>query len=104
MGADCRRVSRKGARISKIGVGASEVEGLGKRGRHRLSRRRDVATSGPAEELGPLSYAAACEGGATEAEQQGVLGDGAAWITTQAQEHSPEAVKILDWPHLWRNI
>ena len=42
-----------------------------------------------------LSYAAACELGATEAKQQVVLGDGAQWIKTQAQEHFPEAVKIL---------
>jgi hypothetical protein len=32
------------------------------------------------------------------------LGDGADWIKTQAREHFPEAVKILDWPHLWRKI
>lgn len=33
-----------------------------------------------------------------------MLGDGADWIKTQAQEHFPDAVKILDWPHLWRTI
>lgn len=33
-----------------------------------------------------------------------MLGDGADWIKTQAEEHFPEAVKILDWPHLWRKI
>ena len=33
-----------------------------------------------------------------------VLGDGADWIKTQASEHFPDAVKILDWPHLWRKI
>jgi len=33
-----------------------------------------------------------------------VLGDGADWIKTQANEHFPAAVKILDWPHLWRKI
>ena len=33
-----------------------------------------------------------------------VLGDGADWIKTQADAHFPDAVKILDWPHLWRKI
>ena len=33
-----------------------------------------------------------------------VLGDGAEWIKTQADEHFPDAVKILDGPHLWRKI
>ena len=51
-----------------------------------------------------LTYAAACELEATQAKQQVVLGDGADWIKTQAQEHFPDAVKILDWPHVWRKI
>ncbi len=63
-----------------------------------------MATFGPAEEVGRLTYAAACELGATEAKQQVVLADGASWIKTQACEHWPFAVKILDWPHLWRKI
>lgn len=95
---------QKGGMEGKIGVVASQVEDVGKHGRHRLSRRRYVATFGPAEEVGMLTYAAACELGATEAKQQVVLGDGADWIKTQADEHFPEAVKILDWPHLWRKI
>lgn len=33
-----------------------------------------------------------------------VLGDGADWIKTQANEHFPDAVKVLDWPHLWRKV
>ena len=93
-----------GGMEGKIGVVASQVESVGKHGRHRLSRRRYVATFGPAEEVGRLAYAAACDLGATEAQQQVVLGDGAEWIKTQAEEHFPEAVKILDWPHLWRKI
>src|SRR5215471_1686742 len=68
----------------KIGVVASRVEAVGKRGRHRLSQRRYVATFGPAEELGTLTYAAADELGAAQAKQQVVLGDGATWIKTQA--------------------
>lgn len=95
---------QKGGMGGKIGVIASQVDAVGKHGRHRLSRRRYVATFGPAEEVGMLSYAAACELKATEAKQQVVLGDGADWIKTQANEHFPDAVKILDWPHLWRKV
>lgn len=95
---------QKGGMEGKIGVVASHIAPVGKHGRHRLSRRRYVATFGPAEEVGMLSYAAACELGATEARRQVVLGDGADWIKTQAQEHFPDAVKVLDWPHLWRKI
>jgi hypothetical protein len=62
-----------GGMEGKIAVLASRVEAVGKRGRHRLSRRRYVATFGPAEEVGILSYAAACELGATQARQQVVL-------------------------------
>jgi hypothetical protein len=95
---------QKGGMEGKIGVVASHVEPVGKHGRHRLSRRRYVATFGSAEEVGLLSYAAACELGATEARQQVVLGDGADGIKTQANVHFPDAVKVLDWPHLWRKI
>ena len=95
---------QKGGMEGKIGVVASQMEAVGKHGRHRLSRRRYVATFGAAEEVGQLTYAAAYELGATEAERQVVLGDGANWIKTQAEEHFPDAVKILDWPHLWRKI
>jgi hypothetical protein len=95
---------QKGGMEGKIGVVASRIEPVGKQGRHRLSRRRYVATFGPAEEVGMLSSAAACALEATEARQQVVLGDGAEWIKTQAQEHFPDAVKVLDWPHLWRKV
>ena len=93
-----------GGMEGKIGMVASQIEPVGKHGRHRLSRRRYVATFGPAEEVGRLTYMAACEFGATEARQQIVLGDGADWIKAQASEHFPDAVKVLDWPHLWRKV
>jgi len=95
---------QKGGMEGKIGVVASHVELVGKHGRHRLSRRRYVATFGSAPEVGMLTYAAACDLGATEAAKQVVLGDGADWIKTQASEHFPDAVKVLDWPHLWRKV
>jgi hypothetical protein len=54
--------------------------------------------------VGKLTYAAACELEAEEAQMQVVLGDGANWITSEAALHFPEAVTILDWPHLWRVV
>lgn len=86
----CRR--QKGGMEGKIGVVASQVDLVGKQGRHRLSRRRYVATFGPADEVGMLTYAATCEMEATEAKQQIVLDDGVEWIKTQANEHFPDAV------------
>jgi hypothetical protein len=93
-----------GGMEGKIGVVASQVEDVGKQGRHRLVKRRYVATFGPAEDVGRLAYAAANALGATQAQRQVVLGDGADWIKTQAQEHFPDALTVLDWPHLWPKI
>jgi hypothetical protein len=64
----------------KIGVVASQVEAVGIHGRHRLTKRRYVATFASAEDVGTLTYAAACELGATEANQQVVLGNGASGV------------------------
>lgn len=83
---------------------ASRIDPVGKRGRHRLTKRRSVASFGPAEEVGVLASAAAGEWGATEARRQVVLGEGAPWITTQAHEQFPDAVKILEWPPRFRNV
>jgi hypothetical protein len=88
----------------KVGVLVSEVEPLGRRGRRRMASRRYVATFEPSSVLGTLSYAATCTLGAEEACRQVGVGDGADWIKTEADLHFPQAVKILDWPHLWRKI
>lgn len=92
-----------GGMEGKVGVVATEVEVLGK-GRRRLSRRRYVATFGSGEALGMLAYQAARELGGEEAAEQVVLGDGANWIKSQAEEHFPEALAVLDWPHPQRAI
>lgn len=88
----------------KVGVIGSWVEPLGKRGRRRMTSRRYVATFEPSSVLGTLSYAATRTLGAEEAHRQVVVGDGADWIKTEADLHFPQAVKILNWPHLWRKI
>ena len=93
-----------GGMEGKVGVVATEVEAVGRRGRHRLVRRRYVATFGDGECLGQLAYAAAHALGGDHAAQQTVLGDGATWIKTQAALHFPEATTILDWPHLARAV
>jgi len=88
----------------KVGVIGSSMEPVGKRGRRRMTSRRYVATFKSASVLGRLSYAATCQLQAEEAPMQVVVGDGADWIKTEADVHFPQAVKILDWPHLWRKI
>lgn len=67
---------QKGGMEGKIGVVATQVAAVGKHGRHRLTKRRYVATFGPADELGTLTYAATRTLEATEAKSQVVLGDG----------------------------
>lgn len=94
---------QEGGMEGKVGVLATEVEDLGK-GRHRLTKRRYVATFGSAEGLGLLAYRAAEELGGMAADEQRVLADGATWIKGQAEEHFPEALCILDWPHPERAI
>lgn len=68
------------------------------------NQRRYVATFTSAEDMGILSYAAALDLQVTEVKQQGILEDGTDWIKTQSEEHFPEVVKILHWPHLCRKI
>lgn len=46
---------QKGGIEGKVAVVASQVEAVGKQGRHRLTKRRYVVTFGPAEEVGMLS-------------------------------------------------
>ena len=94
---------QEGGMEGRVGVVATEVEDLGK-GRHRLTKRRYVATFGSANSLGLLAYRAAEELGGMAATEQRVLADGASWIKSQAQEHFPDALTILDWPHPERAI
>lgn len=93
-----------GGMEGKVGVVATDVEAVGRRGRQRLVRRQYVATFGDAERVGQLIYAAAHHLGGEQAARQTVLGDGAAWIKTQAALHFPTATTILDWPHLARAV
>jgi hypothetical protein len=101
----CPRANKQEAWKGKSGWSPESLDTVGKQGRHRPDLAAlcgYVWASGRYFRM--LTYAAACDLGATEAKQQVVLGDGADWIKTQAGEHFPDAVKILDWPHLWRNI
>lgn len=72
--------------------------------RHRLSQRRYVATFGPAKQLGQLAAAAAQDVREGRARQVVMLADGAQWIKTEQARHFPQAVCILDWAHLWREV
>ena len=92
-----------GGMEGKVAVVATGVERLSP-DRQRLAPRRYVATFGSADQVGALTYAAVEALGASESPRQVVLGDGAAWIKTQANWHFPDAVKILDWSHLERTV
>ena len=74
------------------------------RQRHRLTRRRYVATFGPAKQLGSLAKAAAGALEANPARPVVVLADGAEWIKQEQGKHFPQATCILDWAHLWRKV
>jgi hypothetical protein len=82
MGAGCLRESKQETWKAKSGWSPASLPRLahtgGTHGRHRLIRRRSVATFGAAEEVGRLTCAAARDLGAAE--------------------------KILDWPHLGRKV
>jgi hypothetical protein len=93
-----------GGMEGKIGVVATGIEPVGKRGRHRLTPRRYVATFGDSAQVGALTYAAATALGGEAAQEQLVLGDGAEWIKTQAMLHFPQALGILDWAHVARAL
>lgn len=98
----CRE--QPGGMEGKVGVVATGMTAVGKRGRHRLTPRRYVATFGDSEQVGALAYAAATALGGEAAQEQLVLGDGAEWIKTQATLHFPQARGILDWAHVARAL
>ena len=72
--------------------------------RHRLLKRRYVATFGPARQLGQLAAAAARSVSEAPADHVVLLADGAQWIKTEQGRHFPQATCILDWAHLWREV
>jgi hypothetical protein len=88
----------------KVAVVATGTAPVGQHGRHRLTPRRDVATFGSSEQLGRLAAGAAVALEGYAARRQAVLGDGAAWIKTQAAQYFPDARGILDWAHLARAL
>lgn len=95
---------QRGGMEGKVGVVATGAEAVGKHGRQRLTPRRYVATFASSEQVGALAYAAAVALGGDTAQEQLVLGDGAAWIKTQATLHFPHAVGIVDWAHVERAL
>lgn len=93
-----------GGMEGKVAVVATGTAPVGQHGRHRLTPRRYVATFGSSEQLGRLAAGAAVVLGGYGAPRQAVLGDGAAWIKTQAAQYFPDARGILDWAHLARAV
>ncbi len=74
------------------------------RQRHRLTRRRYVATFGPSKQLGPQAKAAAQTLDVDPSRPVVVIADGAQWIKKKQGRHFPQATCILDWAHLWREV
>jgi hypothetical protein len=74
------------------------------RQRHRLVRRRSVATFAPSQQLGKLAGAAAQGLNEDPSRPVVVIADGANWIKTEQARHFPQATCILDWAHLWREV
>ncbi len=74
------------------------------RQRHRLARRRYVATFGPSKQLGPQAKAAAQTLDVDPSRPVVVIADGAEWIKKEQGRHFPQATCILDWAHLWREV
>jgi len=118
----CSREQRGGME-GKVAVVCSQMEDLpmpvldttfswSKRGgprrpprqRHRLAKRRYVATFEPSRQLGSQAKAAAVELDADAARPVVVIADGAAWIKKEQAKHFPHATCILDWAHLWREV
>jgi hypothetical protein len=118
----CSREQRGGME-GKVAVVSSQMEDLpmpvidttfswSKRGgpkkaprqRHRLTKRRYVATFASSRQLGQQAKAAAQELDAHPDRQVVVLADGAEWIKKEQGKHFPQATCILDWAHLWREV
>ncbi len=113
---------QRGGMEGKVAVVCSQMEDLplpaasttfswSKRGprrpprqRHRLARRRYVATFGPSRELGQQAKAAAQRLCSDPARPVVLLADGAKWIKQEQARHFPQATCILDWAHLWREV
>jgi hypothetical protein len=118
----CSREQRGGME-GKVAVVCSQMEDLplpvfdttfswSKRGgprkpprqRHRLAKRRYVATFGSSRQLGQQAKAAAQELDAAPARPVVVIADGAEWIKKEQGKHFAQATCILDWAHLWREV
>lgn len=74
------------------------------RQRHRLTKRRYVASFESSKQLGNLAAAAARSVCDDQSRKVVVLADGANWIKSEQEAHFPEATRILDWQHLWREV
>jgi len=72
--------------------------------RHRLARRRYVATFGPSKQIGQQAKVAGQSLCDDLARPVVLIADGAEWIKQEQGKHFPHATCILDWAHLWREV
>lgn len=87
----------------KVGIVHQGPEKVG-RSRMRLREGVYVSTFQGSARLGEELYLEADRQGLDQAELVILLGDGASWIRTLQQEHFYDALYVLDWFHLGREV
>lgn len=87
----------------KVGLVHQGPERIGKN-RMRLREATYVTTFQGSDRLGQELYLEAERQGLEQAETVILLGDGANWIRTLHQDHFYDAIYVLDWFHLGREI
>lgn len=87
-------------KVVVVALGSEKV------GKHRRVQRgrRYVATFGSSDVAGRLVYAKARRAGVEYALRKSVIGDEARWISSIADEHFPDARRILDLWHLKHRV
>ena len=71
---------------------------------HRIERKEYISLVGEAAEFKKHLLACALRGGYGKFKQSVLLGDGATWIRSMAEEIFPDSQQILDFYHLSENV
>lgn len=97
--------TREGWHETKLGVVVRDEHHLVGEPGHRgmVSEARYVAGA-EVQEFGPRLLAAAEAAGLATAERVVVVSDGAHWIRNLTNELFPQAIQVLDWPHLVQHV
>ncbi len=93
-----------GGQYKEAKVGVVRPEGRDRAGALAKAAASYVASFAPAADFGRRLAVEAHRRGLEGAAEVAVLGDGAAWIWTLAEEHFPTATQIVDWYHASERI